>query len=72
MTPDQILQKIKEGYELRNHGKGFFLFSKLIPYKPYESIKVDDKLVYEMERQKLIVILMPHNSLIAKLADSRK
>ncbi len=71
MTPDQIVEKMKAGYELRNHGKGFFLFSKFIPYKCYKSIKVDDKLVYEMEKQNLIAISMPYNSLIAKLVNKQ-
>jgi hypothetical protein len=69
MTSDQVIEKMKQGYELRNYGKGYFLFPRPIPYKHQESIPVDDELVREMEKQKLIVVSMPYRSLIATLVN---
>ena len=64
MSIDDIVEKLKNGYQLRNHGVGFYLFPPYVPYKRQESEKVDDFIVAEMEQMGIGHIEIPHTTMI--------
>ncbi|HAU9839311.1 hypothetical protein G6355_11925 [Vibrio cholerae] len=70
MDSQTIIQKLKEGWSLSNRNCGWFLAEPQKPYVRGESIRIDDEIVNEMERQKLITIELPYNTLHAKLIEA--
>jgi hypothetical protein len=67
MDKDEIISRLKKGWDLANRGRGWWISAPRIPYKATETIKVDDLIVKELETEGLIKTELPYNTLFARL-----
>ena len=67
MDKDEIISRLKEGWDLANRGRGWWISAPRIPYKTTEIIKVDDQVVKELQTEGLIKTELPHNTMFARL-----
>ena len=70
MNKEEIIEHIKGGWALRNHGKSWFLFEPQRPYCSRKSVPVDDAIVNSLEADGILEIEIPYTSAIAKLRES--
>ena len=54
MTPQNVTEKLKKGWELRNHGTGWWLCEPMTPYKRTESLPVPEEIVSQLEADDII------------------
>ena len=67
MTPDQVIERLRNNWELANRGKGWWLSEPCRDYQRCESIPVDDSIVNHLEKAGLIALELPYTTLWAKL-----
>jgi hypothetical protein len=67
MEKDEIISRLKEGWDLANRGRGWWLSAPRVDYKATETIKVNDQAIEELEREGLIKTDLPYNTLFARL-----
>lgn len=72
MTKEEIISKLQNGWTLENHGPGWWLFGKRIPYKRTITISVPEKLVNELEKSGIIEITIPYRVGFATLRNEYK
>jgi hypothetical protein len=67
MTPDQVIERLRNNWELANRGTGWWLSEPRRDYQRCESIPVDDSIVNHLEKAGLIAFELPYTTLWAKL-----
>jgi len=67
MDKDEIISRLKEGWDLANRGRGWWLSAPRVDYKATETIKVNDQAIEELQTEGLIKIELPYNTLFARL-----
>lgn len=67
MSLDEIIEKMREGYELANRGTGWWLNAPRSPYQTVEPVQIDDAKVNELVAVGKIKTELPHNTLFARL-----
>jgi hypothetical protein len=67
ITSSTIKQRLLDGWELRDHGKGWFLFAPRRSYQPKESYPVSRDLVEQMEKAGELSVSVPYTAAIATL-----
>lgn len=67
VTKDEVVQRLRTGYELANRGTGWWLATPRKAYARPESVKLDDSLVDELEAEGRIKITMLSTSARADL-----
>jgi hypothetical protein len=68
MHKNEIITRLKSGWELANRGRGWWLSAPRVPYKSSETIMIDDAIVNAMEKEGLITLDLPYTTLFARLA----
>ena len=67
ITPAEIIEYLRNGWELANRGNGWWLSEPRKPYQRRALIHIDDSVVDNLEKAGLITLHLPHNTLWAKL-----
>jgi len=67
MSKDEILKKLKEGWNLTNRGLGWYLAAPRVPHSRSESFALEDSIVDELIEQKFIKVDVPYVSAVATL-----
>ena len=67
MDKDEIISRLKEGWDLANRGRSWWISAPRIAYKATETIKVDDQVIKELVTEGLIKTELPYNTLFARL-----
>ncbi len=67
MTPQNVIEKLEKGWELRNRGTGWWLCEPMIPYKSTESLPVSEQIVSQLEKNGIIQTKMLTTSAIGLL-----
>lgn len=67
MTPDQVLDRMQNGWELANRGTGWWISEPRRAYKRCESERVDDLVVDALIKRGIIVTELPYATLWARL-----
>lgn len=75
MTPDQVLDRMQNGWELANRGTGWWISEPRRAYKRCESERVDDLVVDALIKRGIIAIFfgnqivteLPYTTLWARL-----
>jgi len=71
MQEQEIIQRLRDGWELSNRGVGWYLSSPHVPYTKRESHPIPDEAVRRMEQAGLIKTSMPYNSIHATLVEAK-
>jgi DNA invertase Pin-like site-specific DNA recombinase len=69
MEKTEIIERLKNGWELANRGKGWWLTAPRIPYRRSEQSQIEDDVVEQMEKQGLIKPELGFYAFFARLAD---
>ena len=69
MEKTEIIDRLRHGWELANRGAGWWISAPRIAYRTTETIKVDDALVEQMEKEGLVKTELPYNTIWARLVD---
>lgn len=64
---DQVIDHLRNGWDLANRGNGWWLSEPRQPYKRTESISIDDCIVDHLEKAGLITLELPYTTLWARL-----
>ena len=67
MTEEIIIQRLTEGWDLANRGTGWWLSEPRKDYQRTTSIKVEDTLVDDLIKRKIIKTELPYTTVFAKL-----
>lgn len=66
---DDIVNYMRSGYTLENHGTGWWLTEPRRAYKKSRTIQVPDELVDSMGADGIIQIIIPYKAAIAYLCE---
>jgi hypothetical protein len=67
MEKSDIVQRLKQGWDLTNRGTGWWLSEPRIAYKKTAAIPIPEAIVNEMKKEGIIEFKMPYNSINALL-----
>jgi hypothetical protein len=67
MEQPEIIKHLKQGWELANRGRGWWLSEPRIPYRKTQSIPVDEAVINAMVRAGIIKTELPYTTLFARL-----
>lgn len=67
MDGSAIIERLKQGEELHNHGCGWWVGPPSQPYKTSKKYKVEDSVVEDLKRQGKIKVSIPYTSARAEL-----
>lgn len=62
-----IIEKLQNGWDLANRGKGWWLSAPRIAYKQTETHKIDDSTVQAMKADGILEFDLPYTTLWARL-----
>ncbi|QJT37100.1 hypothetical protein E4188_22635 (plasmid) [Aeromonas media] len=71
MQEQDIIERLRAGWELANRGTGWYLSSPRKPYQQKEQHPIPDEVVRGMERAGVIKTAMPYNSIQAELVEQQ-
>jgi hypothetical protein len=69
MKPEQIVQRLKEGWSLANRGTGWWLSAPRVDYRTTKTCRVDDHVVDQLVADGVLKTELPYNTLWARLAE---
>jgi hypothetical protein len=67
MTKQDIIEKLQNGWDLANRGRGWWLSAPRIAYKATESHEIDEALVKSLKAEGIIEFDLPYTTLWARL-----
>jgi len=67
MEKADIVQRLKQGWDLTNRGNGWWLSEPRIAYKQTAVIPIPEVIVNEMKKEGIVELKMPYNSINALL-----
>ncbi|MNR15918.1 hypothetical protein D3C85_1324790 [compost metagenome] len=71
MQEQEIIKRLRDGWELSSRGMGWYLSSPGVPYTKRESYPIPDEVVRRMEQAGSIKTSMPYNSIHAALVEAQ-
>lgn len=60
MTADDVVNKLREGWELANRGTGWWISAPKIPYKATPVMRVEDHIVEGLQSDGKIKVEIPY------------
>lgn len=70
MTPDQVLDRLRNGWQLANRGTGWWISEPPRPYKRSGLERVDDLVVEKLKEDGMLTFELPFNTYFARLAET--
>jgi hypothetical protein len=67
MEKADIVQRLKQGWDLTNRGRGWWLSEPWIAYRQTATIPIPEAIVNEMKKEGIVEFKMPYNSINALL-----
>jgi len=67
MDKQDIIDKLQNGWDLANRGKGWWLSAPRIPYKQTECYQIEEATVKAMKAEGVIEFDLPYSTLWARL-----
>jgi len=67
MSIDEIIELMSSGCDVRNHGRGWYIYYPKIGYGKRDSVKVEESIIKEMENRGIITVSIPYTSAKAEL-----
>jgi len=67
MEKSDIVQRLKQGWDLTNRGTGWWLSEPRIAYKRTAVIPIPEAIVNQMKKEGIVELKMPYNSINALL-----
>jgi hypothetical protein len=67
MEKADIVQRLKQGWDLTNRGTGWWLSEPRIAYRQTATIPIPEAIVNEMKKEGIVEFKMPYNSINALL-----
>lgn len=69
MDQNEIIEKLRSGWQLACRGNGWHISAPHIAYKKREFYVVDESIVTSMEKSGVVRLVMPYNSIQVKLIE---
>jgi hypothetical protein len=69
MDQNQIIEKLRSGWQLAHRGNGWYISAPHIAYKKHEFYAVDESIVTSMEKSGVVRLVMPYNSIQVKIIE---
>lgn len=66
---NQVIEKMKQGWELADRGTGYWLTKPRKPYEQICQVKIDDDIIKVIESEGLITLELPAMVIYGKLTD---
>lgn len=67
MNEAEIIQKMKEGWELKNRGTGWWITKPRLPYRPWIQEQIPDETIEAMKKKGILKTELPGMTIIGTL-----
>jgi hypothetical protein len=67
MTKQDIIEKLQDGWDLANRGKGWWLSAPRVAYKRTESYEIEESTIKAMKAEGILEFDLPYTTLWARL-----
>ena len=69
MTKQDIIEKLQNGWDLANRGRGWWISAPRIAYKRTETYEIEESTVEAMKNEGIIELELPYTTLWARLVN---
>jgi hypothetical protein len=69
MTKQDIIEKLQNGWDLANRGRGWWISAPHIAYKHTETYEIEESIVKAMKNEGIIELELPYTTLWARLVN---
>ena len=70
MDRQTIIEKLQNGWDLANRGRGWWLSAPRVAYKRTESYEIEESTVEAMKAERILEFDLPYTTLWARLVKS--
>jgi hypothetical protein len=67
MTKQDIIEKLQNGWDLANRGRGWWLSAPRVAYRSTETYEIDESTVKAMKSEGILEFDLPYTTLWARL-----